>query len=61
MCSSDLVEAQGHNPIADTLDEAQLRDLMQGTEAALVEQVRAMPRHIDFLQDFINGRAKEPV
>ncbi len=55
------VEAQGHNPIADTLDEAQLRNLLQGTEAALVEQVRAMPRHIDFLQDFVNGRAKEPV
>lgn len=55
------VEAQGHNPIADTLDEAQLRELLHGTEAALVEQVRAMPRHIDFLQDFINGRAKEPV
>jgi len=55
------VEAERHNPIADTLDEAHLRELLHGTEAALVEQVRAMPRHIDFLQDFINGRAKEPV
>lgn len=49
------VEADGYNPIADAMPEDDLRTLLDGTEAALVEEVRAMPRHIDFLQQMISG------
>jgi tryptophan 7-halogenase len=44
------VEARGYNPLADALPEPDLRALLDGTEAALVEEVRQMPRHLDFLQ-----------
>lgn len=47
------VAARGYNPLADALPQAELRALLDGTEQALVEQVRTMPRHLDFLQAFI--------
>ncbi|GGD62481.1 tryptophan halogenase family protein [Croceicoccus mobilis] len=50
------VEATGYNPMADALPEDQLRALLEETEAAMVEQVRAMPRHIDFLRQFVSGQ-----
>ena len=43
------VAAGGFNPIAGGLPEAQLRALLDETEAALVEQVRTLPRHIDVI------------
>lgn len=47
------VEARGYNPLADAIPQADLRALLDGTEQSLVEQVRTMPRHLDFLQAFI--------
>jgi tryptophan 7-halogenase len=47
------VSADGYNPIADLVPEQDLRDLLDSTEAAFVEDVRQMPRHIDVLQDII--------
>ncbi|QZD90120.1 tryptophan 7-halogenase [Qipengyuania aurantiaca] len=47
------VEAEGYNPMADALTDDELRALLDGTEHALVEEVKAMPRHLDFLQQFI--------
>ncbi len=47
------VEARGYNPIADALPEEDLRTLLDSTEAALVEQVRPLPRHLDVLQRLV--------
>jgi tryptophan 7-halogenase len=47
------VSADGYNPIADLVPQQDLRDLLDSTEAAFVEDVRQMPRHIDVLQDII--------
>ena len=47
------VEARAYNPLADALSEAELRALLDTTETALVEQVKQMPLHIEFLQRFI--------
>ncbi|TIX51727.1 tryptophan halogenase family protein [Alteraurantiacibacter aquimixticola] len=55
------VEARGYNPMADTLPEAELRALLDETEASLVEQVKPMPRHLDFLQGFVTGKTNEKV
>jgi tryptophan 7-halogenase len=44
------VAAHGYNPMADALPVAELRALLDGAEAAAVEQVRPLPRHIDVLQ-----------
>lgn len=50
------VEARGYNPMADALPEAELRALLDGTEAALVEQVRPLPRHIDVLAALVGAQ-----
>ena len=47
------VETRGYNPMADAMPLEDLRTLLDGTEHALVEEVRQMPRHLDFLQQFI--------
>ena len=49
------VEPRGYNPIAGNLEEDELRFLLDGTEAELVEEVRRMPRHLDFVQAFVRG------
>lgn len=54
------VEAQGYNPVANALSEADLARLLRETEAALIEQARRMPRHLDFLQDYIAPLQKVP-
>ncbi|KLE35981.1 tryptophan halogenase family protein [Aurantiacibacter luteus] len=55
------VEAEGYNPLADALPEADLAAMLAQTEAALVEQVKPMPRHLDFLADYVGAQsAKEP-
>ena len=51
------VSAGGYNPMADVLPEADLRALLDGTEAALVEQVRALPRHIDVLARLVQAKS----
>lgn len=50
------VAARGYNPIADALPEAELRGLLESTEAALVEQVRSLPRHIDVLGGLVGPK-----
>ena len=56
------VEAAGYNPMADALPEDDLRRMLDETELALVEQVKPMPRHLDFLQSYIAaGKAEETV
>ncbi len=55
------VESRGYNPVADALPEADLRALLDGTEASLVEEVKQMPRHLDFVQQFINQRSAQGV
>lgn len=47
------VKAQGYNPIADALPEKELATLLNETEAALVDEVRQMPRHLDVVQGMI--------
>ncbi|MXO70960.1 tryptophan halogenase [Altererythrobacter buctensis] len=47
------VAAHGYNPVADALGEADLARLLHETETSLVDQARAMPRHLDFLRDYI--------
>lgn len=51
------VEARGYNPIADAMPEADLRAFLEATEAALVEQVRPLPRHLDVIQRIV-GQAQ---
>lgn len=48
------VAANGYNPLADAIPEEALRALLDETEGALIEEVRQMPRHLDFVQSFIN-------
>ncbi len=55
------VEARGYNPIADALAEEDLRQLLDGTEFALIEEVKQMPRHLDFVQQFINASPQQEV
>ena len=55
------VEANGYNPMADALAGDELRQLLEQTEAGIVEQVKPMPRHLDFLQDYISGKARMEV
>ncbi|MWV26452.1 tryptophan halogenase family protein [Aurantiacibacter rhizosphaerae] len=55
------VEADSYNPIANALPEADLRALLNDTEVALVEQVQPMPRHLDFLQSYVNGAARTEI
>ncbi|MCB2067587.1 MAG: tryptophan 7-halogenase [Erythrobacter sp.] len=52
------VEAAGYNPMADALPEADLRQLLDETEVALVEAVKPMARHLDFLQAYVSGPAR---
>lgn len=47
------VEARSYNPMADALPESELRALLEGTEAAMVEQVRPLPRHLDVIQRLV--------
>ena len=51
------VAAQGHNPIADALPLVELQALFDQTEAALVAEVRQMPRHIEVVQSLV-GQAQ---
>ena len=53
------VEPGSYNPIAQSVPEAQLRSLLQETEVALVEQVRPMAHHLDFLQSYAGGGARQ--
>ncbi|MCP5396039.1 MAG: tryptophan 7-halogenase [Sphingomonadaceae bacterium] len=46
----------GYNPMADGLDEGDLRAMLDRYEAACVEEARMMPRHLDFTQQFASGR-----
>ncbi|WP_271078448.1 tryptophan halogenase family protein [Aurantiacibacter sp. MUD61] len=55
------VEAGGYNPIADAISEDDLRALLDETEMSLIEQVKPMPRHLDFLQNYVNGTARSEV
>jgi tryptophan 7-halogenase len=55
------VDTRGYNPMADALPEADLRALLDDAEMALVEQVKPMPRHLDFLQAFVSGKASTRV
>ncbi len=55
------VEARAYNPIADTLSEHDLRTLLDNTEAALVEEVRHMPRHLDVVQQMVSGKTLREV
>ncbi len=55
------IEAAGYNPMADAMPEAQLRALLEEIEVALVEQVRPMPRHLEFLRSFVAGQQREAV
>ncbi|QZH73782.1 MAG: tryptophan 7-halogenase [Erythrobacter sp.] len=52
------VASRGYNPIADALPEADLRRLLDETELALVEAVRPMAGHLDFLQKYVRGAAR---
>ncbi|MBH5322003.1 tryptophan halogenase family protein [Aurantiacibacter sediminis] len=55
------VEAEGYNPIADAVPEADVRRLLDQTEHALVAQVKPMPSHIDFLQNYVTGKTRSEV
>jgi len=55
------VETRGYNPMADNLPVDDLRALLDGTEAALVEEVRQMPRHLDFVQAMLNSAPNQGV
>ena len=48
------VEPRDYNRLADALSDDDLRKLLDGTEAALVEEARQMPSHRDFLTRFAN-------
>jgi tryptophan 7-halogenase len=48
------VAAHRYNPIADLMQEQDLRTMLDETEAGLVEEVRLMPRHLDVVQSLIN-------
>ncbi len=54
------VAANSYNPMADALPEAELRVMLDDTEAAMVETVRNLPRHLDVLGALVAER-KEPV
>lgn len=49
------VEAESYNPMADSLPEAELRQMLDQHEAAIIGQVRQMPGHIQFLQNYASG------
>ena len=52
------VAAQAYNPLADNLSDEDLAALLDGTEIALVEEVRQMPRHLDTLQNIVRSAAQ---
>jgi tryptophan halogenase len=55
------VEAQGYNPLADALPEAELRRLLEDTETVLARQAASMPNHIETLRRLVVGdRAPAP-
>ena len=47
------VEVSGYNPIADTLDEKDLRAFLADTERAVADRVTGMPHHIDVLANIV--------
>ena len=53
------VEPRAYNPIADALPEPELRVLLDSTEAALVEEVRQMPRHLDYVHQLVKTASQE--
>ena len=55
------VDTRGYNPLANAMPQDDLRALLDGTEAELVEHVRRMPRHLDFVQAFIRGDAPQGI
>ncbi len=55
------VEAAGYNPLADSLPEADLRAMLDQTEAAIARTVTPMPRHHEFLQSYVGGMARTEV
>ncbi|WP_310021677.1 tryptophan 7-halogenase [Croceicoccus sp. BE223] len=50
------VDAGAYNPMADAMPQAELAAMLADTEATLVNEVRAMDRHIDVLQQAIATR-----
>ncbi len=52
------VEAEAYNPLADNMSDQDLTALLDGTEIALVEEVKQMPRHLDTLQDIVRSAAQ---
>ena len=55
------VEAAGYNPMADAMSEDDLVRMLDETEATLIEEARAMPRHLDFLRDLIGAPSQQKV
>ena len=51
---------EAYNPMADALPEVDLRALLEQVERDCVEEARAMPRHMDFVQDFIRAAGQVP-
>lgn len=49
------IEARSYNPIADALPESELRALLDGSEAALVDEVRTMSRHLEVVEGVVRG------
>ena len=54
------VDAGAYNPMADGMPEEDLSAMLETIEATLVEDVKAMPRHLDFVHAFA-GRDKQQV
>ena len=54
------VAANAYHPLANALSEPELRALLDGTEAALVEAVKPMPRHADVLAALVGNTRGAP-
>ncbi|MDZ4306929.1 tryptophan halogenase family protein, partial [Allopontixanthobacter sp.] len=54
------VTARGYNPMADGLSEQDLCQLLEQTEADLIDEVRVMPRHLEVVDAMVQS-AKHPV
>lgn len=55
------IAADGYNPIADTMDEDDLRAMLADVETRLSREAGAMPRHLDYLQDCVRGKPRVEV
>ncbi|MDZ7588885.1 MAG: tryptophan halogenase family protein [Parasphingorhabdus sp.] len=47
------IAARSYNPVANSLTEAELAEMLTAIERDAVNEVRQMPRHLDFLQSFV--------